>query len=607
MRRMTVRRIVMTGLAVAVALAARPAWAAAKAPNDRLLPPNTYLYVTVPNVGDLKTRFGQSHIGEMLKDPKLQGFLGDLHKKFAELGDEFEKNVGLKLSDVLAIPDGEVSVAVLLPTDAKKLAVAVILDFGKSSGSTVTALLDKASASLVKEGFKKTTRDIEGSQMVVYTKAKEKEKDKDKDKGDEKKDADSDEPDFGSQFAQVLKNDTLILSSSTVAVQDILKRWDGKHSETLADVPAYKAIVESSKQGHTPPVLLGYADPISLVKGFLRSNESAAESLGMAMAFLTPLGLDNLKAIGGSVHLATDVYDSESRLQIYLDRPASGVLSVFTFPPTKQAPPKWVTDDASSYIGLNWDVPKAYSAVEGLADQIMGPGATAQKLDEWAADDSLKIHLKKDLIDNLDGVIHIASDNPDASKPEITRYLVAFGIKNAKKMKAVLDKVSKLPNFQAQPRDFRGEVIYNLDAPGLAHFGNANQTMGVAVVNDYLMFSTDVSRIEQVIIGDKDRKPLAESVKYRTLAAHFPVKTSMIWYQEPDKQLKPLYEMLRSGKAQEMIANTPLNKFVEGIDFKKLPNFEAIRKYLPPSASYAIPEGNGAVFVSFSLKGAIKD
>lgn len=607
MRRMTFRRIVMTGLAVAVALAARPAWTAQKAPNDRLLPTNTYLYVTIPNVGDLKSRFEKSHTGQMLKDPKLQDFLGDLRKKFSEFGEEFEKNVNLKLSDVLAIPDGEVSVAVLLPTDAKKLAVAVFLDFGKSSGSTVNALLEKASTHLEKAGFKKNTRDCEGSQMTVYTHEKEKEKESGDEKEKKNAGGDSDEPDFGSQFAQVLKNDTLILSSSTVAMHDILKRWDGKHSETLADVPAYKAIAESSNQGHAPPVVLGYVNPIALVQAFLRSNESASENLGMAMAFLPVLGLDNLKAIGGSVHLVTDEYDSETRLQIYLDRPASGVLSVFTFPPTKQAPPKWVTEDASSYVGLNWDVSTAFTAIEGLADQIMGPGATAQKLDDWANDENLKIHLKKDVIDNLDGVIHFTTDNPDASKPEVTRYLVALGIKNSKKMKGVLDKLSKLPNIQAQARDFRGEVIYNLATPGLARFGNANQTMGVAVVSDYLMFSTDVGRIEQVIIGDKDRKPLAESKKYQTLAKHFPAKTSMIWYQEPDKQLKPLYEMLRSGKVQELIANTPLNKLFGGIDFKKLPDFDAIRKYLPPSASYAIPQGNGAVFVSFSLKGAIKD
>jgi hypothetical protein len=562
-----------------------------------LLPSNTYLYVTVPNVGDLKARFGASHIGQLLHDPKLADFMGDLHKKFAQFGEEFEKNVGLKLNDVLAIPDGEVSLAVLLPTEAKKLAVAVILDFGKNSGSTVNALLEKAASGLEKEGFKKTTRDVGGTQLVVYTKAKEKKEGADP----------SDEPDFGSQFVEVLKNDTLILTTSPIAAQDILKRWDGKHADTLADVAAYKSIVESSHKGHTPPVLLGYLNPIALVQSFVKSNESAAESLGMAMAFLPVLGLDNLKAIGGSVQMGTEEFDSEWRLQICLDKEAGGVLKVFTFPATKQTPPKWVTDDASSYIGINWDVTKAYSAVEGLADQIMGPGATAQKLDEWAADDNLKIHLKKDVIDNLDGVIHITSDNPDPSKPQTSRILVAFGIKNAKKMKGVLDKLSKLPGFQAEARDFRGEVIYNLAAPQLAQFGNSNQTMGVAIVSDYLMFSTDVSRIEQVIIGDKDRKPLAESEKYKTLAKHFPAETSMIWYQEPDKQLKPLYEMLRSGKAQEMLAATPLNKIFEGIDFKKLPEFDVIRKYLPPAASYALPQGNGAVFVSFSLKGSIKD
>jgi hypothetical protein len=445
--------------------------------------------------------------------------------------------------------------------------------------------------------------------MVVYTRDKDKEKDKDKDKEKDKdKDkANDDEPEFGSQFAQVLRNETLIVSSSTVAMHDIMKRWDGKHSETLADVPAYKTIVGAATKDHAKPVVVGFVDPIALVNAFVHSNDQAAEQLGMVTAFLPVLGLDNLKGIGGSLSLATDKYDSEFQLHVYLERPASGLLSVLTFPATNQKPPKWVTDDSSSYIGVNWDVPKAYTAVEALADQILGPGATAQKLDEWAQDDSLKIHLKKDVIDNLTGVIHIASDNPDSSKPELTRYLVAVGVKDAKKMKAVLDKLSKLPNFQAQPRDFRGEVIYNLDAPALAQFGNGSQTMGLGVVNDYLMFATDVSRIEQVIIADKDRKPLSESANYKTLAKHFPEKTSIIVFQEPAKQYKGLYEMFRSGKMQELLSSTPLNKLVEGIDFKKLPDFDAIRKYLPPSGSYAIPEGNGAVFVSFSLKGGAKE
>jgi hypothetical protein len=110
-------------------------------------------------------------------------------------------------------------------------------------------------------------------------------------------------------------------------------------------VPAYKAIVESSHHGHTPAVLLGYVNPIALVQAVIKSNDQAAESLGMAMAFLPVLGLDNLKAIGGSVQLGTEEFDSEWRLQVYLDREASGVLKVLTFPATKQTPPKWVTED----------------------------------------------------------------------------------------------------------------------------------------------------------------------------------------------------------------------------------------------------------------------
>src|ERR1700685_4338490 len=57
MRQLVARRLVMTGLALALALAARPAWTADKAPNDRLLPPSTYLYVTVPNVSDITSGF----------------------------------------------------------------------------------------------------------------------------------------------------------------------------------------------------------------------------------------------------------------------------------------------------------------------------------------------------------------------------------------------------------------------------------------------------------------------------------------------------------------------------------------------------------------------
>jgi hypothetical protein len=591
----------MPGLALAFALAglgARGAFAAEKAPNDRLLPANTYLYVTVPNVTELKTRFSKTHTGHLLHDPKLADFLGDVHKKLEQLSEEVQKHVGVKLTDIFEIPDGEVSLAVLLPTDAKKLAVAAIVDFGKSR-DTVEKILKTADEALDKAGFKKASRDVEGTQLVVFTKEKEKEK-------DEKKDSDKsekpEEPDFGSQVAYAIKGDTLIAASSPAAIQDVLRRWGGKHAETLAEVAPYKAVVDMGKHETTPSVLTWYVNPVTLVQAFVKSSDNVDQSIGMAMAVLPLLGLNNLKAIGGTVHMDTPEYDSVSRILVYVDQPVSGLLSVFHFPPAKQTPPRWVTEDSTAYIAVNWDIPKAFSAVEGVVDQFMGPGFTAQKLDEWATDDNgPKIHIKKDVIDNLDGSIIVASDSPDASKPESFRLLVALGVKDSKKAKAALDKVSKMQGIPVKTRDFRGQVIYTLE--GIPGFGNSEKEMGLTVIENHLMFSNDVSRLEQVILGDKDRKPLADSEKYKKLAKHFPAETSIQWYQEQEGQMKGIYEMFKSGKAAEsMAAIPPLAKLIEGIDFKKLPEFDAIKKYLPATGSYGVPTSNGAMFVSFTLK-----
>ncbi|HEV8072317.1 MAG TPA: DUF3352 domain-containing protein [Planctomycetaceae bacterium] len=602
-RRITARRMMIPGLALAIAFAAlgaRGAVAADKAPNDRLLPANTYLYVTVPNVTELKTRFAKTHTGRMLHDPKMADFLGDVHKKLAEISDEVQKHIGVKLTDIFELPDGEVSLAVLLPTDAKKLAVAAIVDFGKSR-STVDTILKSADQALDKAGFKKASRDVEGTQLVVYS------KDKDKDK-DEKKDSDKsdkpEEPDFGSQVAYAIKGDTLIAASSPAAIQDVLRRWGGKHAETLAEVAGYKAVVELGKHDSAPSVLTWYVNPVTLVQAFVKSSDSVDQSVGMAMAVLPLLGLNNLKAIGGTVHMDTDEYDSVSRILVYVDQPVSGLLSVFHFPAAKQAPPRWVSEDSTAYVAINWDIPKAFSAVEGVIDQFMGPGFTAQKMDEWATDDNgPKIHIKKDVLDNLDGTITVATDSPDAAKPESFRLLVALGVKDQKKAKAALDKVSKMQGIPVKTRDFKGEVIYTLE--GIPGFGDSSREMGLTVVQNHLMFSNDVSRLEQVILGDKDRKPLADSEKYQKLAKHFPKETSIQWYQEQESQMKGIYEMLKSGKlAESAAAIPPLAKLLEGIDFKKLPEFDALKKYLPPTASYGVPHANGAEFVSFTLKSA---
>ncbi|GIS59171.1 MAG: hypothetical protein CM1200mP2_13960 [Planctomycetaceae bacterium] len=110
--------------------------------------------------------------------------------------------------------------------------------------------------------------------------------------------------------------------------------------------------------------------------------------------------------------------------------------------------------------------------------------------------------------------------------------------------------------------------------------------------------------IEQAIRGDVE--PLSGSADYKRLASGFPASSSSI---------------STTSRAHRSVFSTtaPLGAFPPAprcgfpggpcpgtlpLDFKKLPPFEAIEKYLFSSGSYIIPDKNGAVFVGFSPKKA---
>src|SRR5690606_36272865 len=101
----------------------------------------------------------------------------------------------------------------------------------------------------------------------------------------------------------------------------------------------------------------------------------------MAMAYLPILGFNNIKGFGGTGALATDEYESDSRMLLYVEQPTTGLLNFFIFPSAEQAPPAWVSEKVAGYATFNWDAQTAYQAVETLVDGIQGPGTTPRMLD----------------------------------------------------------------------------------------------------------------------------------------------------------------------------------------------------------------------------------
>ncbi|MBI5760787.1 MAG: hypothetical protein HZA46_19885 [Planctomycetales bacterium] len=565
------------------------ATAADRVPGDRRLPPQVLGYVSVRNVPELKADWKKTALGQLSQEKELAEFWQEVEKQLDNVSGIIQSKIGVGLNDILALPQGEVAVAVVqLP--GKKLSVAVFLDAGENE-QTVTKLLAKGTEAAEEHGVKRSTEEFEGIELVIHTRPKVEDDDTKKDGTPE-------------QIAYFRKDGNLIASSDVDTLKSIITRWDGKHEQTFAETDIYRQLVAACRdeQNDNPPAVTWFIDPIGLVKGVLTSDPRAnTPQMTLMLTMLPTLGIDKFKAVGGTVDLATGDYDTITRTLVYLDSPPTGVINLFQFPAVDHTPPKWIPAQSDAYFGLNWDLGKAVNTVESLVDMFQGAGAFRKLLDQVADREEFgKLHPKKDLLDHLSGRLHIVSDLADPKNLESQRILVAAELKNAAAMKKTLAVISKLEGFPGKVRKFQGETVIELSGFG---GGDAETMMGFCVSRDYLMFASNVTLLEQVLRTDGDQDSLANLPAYQRLAKKFPAESSMISFERENTQLKAMYELLRSGEATRQFGESE----AFSLDFSKLPEFDVIRKYLSPSASYMRPDKLGLLWIGFTLKSEAKD
>jgi len=570
MKRKTFTSILAAGCLLAASLATRPAVSADKVPGDRLLPPNVHAYVTFPSIDELKARWAKSRLGGLRDDPDLAAFWKEIDEQIELVSDEIEKELGVKLDDLLSIPSGEISFAVVQPP-GKSIGFVGWLDFGES-GETVETLLEKVAEALDDQGAKRSTEEFEDTKLIVYRIGGG--------------DADDEDSDDKPKFCYFLKDSYFVAASDPAILKSVLARWDGKHSKTFADNETYTYILDRSKNEGGTPLMTWYVDPVTLITQAVRSSGRGGLQVNMVLGMFPALGITKLKAAGGSMDIAVGDYDSISRTVMYVEQPASGVLNMFRFPEREQTPPKWVSAAATTYMSLNWDIPGAVKEVKTLVDMFLGAGRFDAALDQAAnGANGPQIHPQEDFIDHLGGRIQVVVEAAESDDDDQQRIVVALSVKDADKINATLAKIAKTAGFPGESRQFRGTTLYELDTTAVT-----GGMSGLAVANGNLMFASDITLLEQIIRGGNDRASLADSAKYRKLADKFPAKTSIVGFQQQDAQIKTAYEALRSGQI-------PVD-----FDLSKLPPFKALEKYLAPTASYAVPDRNGVLFVSFSLK-----
>ena len=567
MKRSRFRSFVLFACAVQLFVGAQSNWADDHSAAEKLLPKDTLAFFSIADIPELNQKWAKTSIGQMFQEPQLKPFLDDVYKKCEELSKNVEEEIGVTVDELSELPQGEFTLA-LLEKPERQLAVVLMLEYGDSQ-ETVDKLLKKMEEKLEKSEAEHSVEDIEEVKVHVFT-------------------LKNDDPDFPIKTLVYFIDDSyLVLSNELEAVKAVLERWEGNSDDTLAENEQFKYIQTQCKPESGEPHVKVFVSPYGLIQTGISIAQTSFQQIGMVAGFLPMLGVDGLKGYGGTMTFDEGDYEGFGSFFVYVDSP-KGLMGLFNFPAGQLAPPKWVPASIGSYSLMNWNVLGAYTAIETLIDTFQGRGATARVLDS-VADQGPMIHPKKDVIDYLDGKIHLLQGTPKPSEEgaPIPQMLFALGLKDAAKMKKTLSAATKASGAQIETREFNGETVYEINQP------ESDQTVSIAVTEGQLVITNDTATLEGMMRGQSGRAAaLVDSPDYKRYAKVFPAKLSMLQFQRSDVQIKLYYDMLKKADSESL----------GGLDVSKLPPFEVIAKYLLPSGSFAVPDKKGAKTVSFTLK-----
>lgn len=558
----------LVALALLSGLLIPAATRAADVSFEQRLPDGIAFFMSIPDFADFKERFAETAYGRLIDDEQVAEFRSQVEKMIREsAAEEDVLPPGIDLDELLEIPSGEVAVAMTIP-GRKAASFAMSLDFGESF-DTVEKLIDKAVAASVEQGWTEGEVDFQGSRITTL-------------EGPAIPNRPNQKP---VKVVFVVEESSLVVSSSLDLCQEILDRWDGKSDGSLADNKVFRHVIDSTTARDRPPVLRWYVNVADLIKGAFDSADPTNMVLNVARGNIGRIGILELRGVGGSADFATDDgYDSITRTAAWVDEPVTGVLSVFTFPVDELTPPAWVPADTLMYLGMNWDLERAYTSVESLWDTIMGAGSFGAGVQKLATEENgPKIHIKLDVIDLLDGKIHfMQSSLGDAEDDPASAALMALEVKDAAKAIQLFEKIAALPGAPFEERTYRGAKIWSAkDAVGAPSF---------AVAHDCLILATDTDALEAMIRADPDVETLAESDRFKHHTSRMPDRVSMIALQQSEQFMRLIYDQLRNQPAGE-----------DEPDPSTLPEFDVLKHYFLPTITYVVPNARGFEYVSYTL------
>ena len=567
--------------------------ASAQAPADQLtapqlLPVETFAYARVSDVAELREKFGETSMGQMLSDPQISPFFQDLYGSMLEQAEGVKEEVGMSVDELLRIPQGEVAVG-FVPTKEMPTLV-LIIDAGERI-KDVQFLIDRAMKER-SEGGAAAREKIDRLELVNLEPGNQP----------------------GQQPCYLIADDKFVMTFDFELLRMLAKVY-------LRQVEGYKSLADRSEftdilsrcvgDAGEPPQVSFYADPIRMARDLSKNNVGAVA----VFAMLPALGIDGIKGIGGSVILAPENFDSIFHMHLLLDSPRRGVLSVIRPKEGPIDPETWVPEDIATYMTANWRIGSTVTAVGEVYDTFMGEGAFKREILEPASKE-LKLDVRRDLIDQLDDRISLVQLVLRPAEFNSDKTIVAVKLKDAEKFER--DVLPKLLAF-AREKDKRwketseGDTkIYYLEVPRSDDAMGAPQP-AAAILDGRLLVSDSLRALRQTCRTYADAEGLlVQSLEYKVIKQRIEgqlggMKIFGLEMNRPEESLRQFYDMALDPKNRKMLEEesegNPIFTALHGaLERNELPPFEVIQKHLAPGGGFFAEDESGLHYTSFSLR-----
>lgn len=600
-------------------------------PSETLLPSTTRGFVAIPNIDTLREDWSKTQLGQLIQDPVMKPFVEDLRRQFDERWAGTREKLGITVDDLKGVPGGEVSVAIVQMENVPE-AVAVLVDV-TGHQPQAQALLKKIAGSVAKQGGKQSQVQVAGTPVVVFTLPPKQGQETEKPR----------------QAMYFLKDNLLAASDRVELIQAILMRMGGKARDSLADAPAFQAVMKRVKAdaGAAAPHVRWYIQPIGYIEAMRAAQPDAKRRKGRTLldAFKSQ-GFTAIQGIGGTLEFSVAPYEILHRTAVYAPGPYQGAMKMLKFPNGADfAPQAWVPAQVANYCTFYVDVVNAFDNVGPLFDELYNegkPGLWKDVLDGLEKDpNGPRVNLRKDLVSQLGNRVTMVTDYQVPITTTSERLLFALETKDEKAVAAALKKLFENDPEMRRRDDVKPYVIWEsvpaekaavpavtLEIPGVggaekpARGGAGREqaimpNQAITVAHGQLFVASHYDFLAKVLKEPKPREPLTKAVEYQLVSKalaklDFPQKAAQS-FAKTDEQYRPPYELIRQGKMPQSetllgrVLNTAFGAGKKGtlrkqeIEGSKMPDYDIVRRYLGPSGLQAESEPQGWFIKGFLL------